>query len=40
MRPSVGVECPDHDAAAVPAATAEIGDRRGILLGETCTATR
>jgi AAA-like domain len=27
-------------AAAVPAATAEVGDRRGILLGETCTATR
>jgi hypothetical protein len=27
-------------AAAVPQATAEVGDRRGILLGETCTATR
>jgi len=27
-------------AAAVPTATAEVGDRRGILLGETCTATR
>ena len=27
-------------AAAVPAATADVGDRRGILLGETCTATR
>ncbi|MGH3873313.1 MAG: ATP-binding protein [Pseudonocardiaceae bacterium] len=27
-------------ASAVPAATAEVGDRRGILLGETCTATR
>lgn len=26
--------------AAVPTATAEVGDRRGILLGETCTATR
>jgi hypothetical protein len=24
----------------VPTATAEVGDRRGILLGETCTATR
>ncbi|WP_211215248.1 ATP-binding protein [Actinoalloteichus spitiensis] len=27
-------------ASAVPAATADVGDRRGILLGETCTATR
>ncbi|HKR49219.1 MAG TPA: ATP-binding protein [Pseudonocardiaceae bacterium] len=27
-------------ASAVPSATAEVGDRRGILLGETCTATR
>ncbi|MEV4643594.1 ATP-binding protein [Saccharopolyspora sp. NPDC049357] len=27
-------------ASAVPQATAEVGDRRGILLGETCTATR
>jgi hypothetical protein len=27
-------------AAAVPAATAEVGDRRGIVLGETATATR
>jgi hypothetical protein len=27
-------------AASVPTATAEVGDRRGILLGETCTATR
>lgn len=27
-------------AAAVPAATAQVGDRRGILLGETATATR
>jgi hypothetical protein len=27
-------------ASAVPTATAEVGDRRGILLGETCTATR
>ncbi|MDN5857651.1 MAG: ATP-binding protein [Pseudonocardia sp.] len=27
-------------AAAVPAATASVGDRRGILIGETCTATR
>jgi hypothetical protein len=27
-------------AAGVPAATAAVGDRRGILLGETCTATR
>jgi hypothetical protein len=27
-------------AAAVPTATAEVGDRRGILLGETVTATR
>nr|WP_169733002.1 ATP-binding protein [Haloechinothrix halophila] len=27
-------------AAAVPTATADVGDRRGILLGETCTATR
>jgi AAA-like domain/LAGLIDADG-like domain len=27
-------------AAAVPSATAEVGDRRGVLLGETCTATR
>lgn len=27
-------------AAAVPAATADVGDRRGILLGETATATR
>jgi hypothetical protein len=27
-------------AAAVPAATASVGDRRGIMLGETCTATR
>ncbi|HEY9414955.1 MAG TPA: ATP-binding protein, partial [Pseudonocardia sp.] len=27
-------------AAAVPAATAAVGDRRGIMLGETCTATR
>lgn len=27
-------------ASAVPAATAEVGDRRGVLLGETCTATR
>ncbi|MGH3605418.1 MAG: ATP-binding protein, partial [Pseudonocardiaceae bacterium] len=26
--------------SAVPTATAEVGDRRGILLGETCTATR
>jgi hypothetical protein len=24
----------------VPSATAEVGDRRGVLLGETCTATR
>ena len=24
----------------MPTATAEVGDRRGILLGETCTATR
>ncbi len=27
-------------AAGVPAASASVGDRRGILLGETCTATR
>jgi AAA-like domain len=27
-------------ATAVPAATADVGDRRGVLLGETCTATR
>ncbi|MBK0868420.1 MULTISPECIES: ATP-binding protein [unclassified Saccharopolyspora] len=27
-------------AAAVPQATAEVGDRRGVMLGETCTATR
>nr|WP_083466662.1 ATP-binding protein [Kibdelosporangium sp. MJ126-NF4]CEL17658.1 FIG01036928: hypothetical protein [Kibdelosporangium sp. MJ126-NF4]CTQ91115.1 FIG01036928: hypothetical protein [Kibdelosporangium sp. MJ126-NF4] len=27
-------------AAAVPTATADVGDRRGILIGETCTATR
>ncbi len=27
-------------ASAVPTATAEVGDRRGILLGETCTATQ
>jgi hypothetical protein len=27
-------------ASAVPAATASVGDRRGIMLGETCTATR
>ncbi|TDD48425.1 ATP-binding protein [Saccharopolyspora elongata] len=27
-------------ASAVPQATAEVGDRRGALLGETCTATR
>ncbi|MBE9374657.1 ATP-binding protein [Saccharopolyspora sp. HNM0983] len=27
-------------ASGVPQATAEVGDRRGILLGETCTATR
>jgi hypothetical protein len=27
-------------ASAVPSATAEVGDRRGVLLGETCTATR
>ena len=27
-------------ASAVPTATAEVGDRRGILLGETCTTTR
>ncbi|MGZ8750725.1 MAG: ATP-binding protein, partial [Pseudonocardia sp.] len=27
-------------AAAVPPATASLGDRRGIMLGETCTATR
>ena len=27
-------------AAAMPAATASVGDRRGIMLGETCTATR
>ncbi len=27
-------------ASAVPAATAAVGDRRGIMLGETCTATR
>jgi len=27
-------------AAAVPAATASVGDRRGIMLGETCTASR
>jgi hypothetical protein len=27
-------------ASAVPTATADVGDRRGILLGETCTATR
>jgi hypothetical protein len=27
-------------ASSVPTATAEVGDRRGILLGETCTATR
>ncbi|MQA08034.1 MAG: ATPase [Pseudonocardiaceae bacterium] len=27
-------------AASVPTATAEVGDRRGVLLGETCTATR
>ncbi|APU23137.1 putative ATPase [Actinoalloteichus sp. GBA129-24] len=27
-------------ASSVPAATADVGDRRGILLGETCTATR
>lgn len=27
-------------ASAVPQATADVGDRRGILLGETCTATR
>lgn len=27
-------------AAAVPTATAEVGDRRGVLLGETVTATR
>ncbi|WP_317495483.1 ATP-binding protein [Haloechinothrix sp. LS1_15] len=27
-------------ASAVPTATAEVGDRRGILLGDTCTATR
>lgn len=27
-------------SAGVPTATAEVGDRRGILLGETCTATR
>ena len=26
--------------SAVPQATAEVGDRRGVLLGETCTATR
>ncbi|MGH3614740.1 MAG: ATP-binding protein, partial [Pseudonocardia sp.] len=26
--------------AAVPAATASVGDRRGIMIGETCTATR
>ncbi|HWC81454.1 MAG TPA: ATP-binding protein [Pseudonocardiaceae bacterium] len=27
-------------ASSVPTATAEVGDRRGVLLGETCTATR
>jgi hypothetical protein len=27
-------------AAGVPAASASVGDRRGVLLGETCTATR
>ncbi|WP_019854954.1 ATP-binding protein [Actinopolyspora mortivallis] len=27
-------------ASAVPQATAEVGDRRGALIGETCTATR
>lgn len=27
-------------AAGVPAASASVGDRRGIMLGETCTATR
>ncbi|QYN35684.1 ATP-binding protein [Pseudonocardia sp. DSM 110487] len=27
-------------ASAVPAATASVGDRRGIMIGETCTATR
>lgn len=27
-------------AAAMPQATADVGDRQGILLGETCTATR
>jgi hypothetical protein len=27
-------------AAAVPAATAQVGDRRGVLLGDTATATR
>lgn len=27
-------------ASAVPTATADVGDRRGVLLGETCTATR
>ncbi|WP_449301280.1 ATP-binding protein [Pseudonocardia hispaniensis] len=27
-------------ASAVPTATASVGDRRGIMLGETCTATR
>ncbi|SDK69071.1 AAA-like domain-containing protein [Actinopolyspora mzabensis] len=27
-------------ASSVPQATAEVGDRRGVLLGETCTATR
>ncbi|MBA8825543.1 hypothetical protein FHX42_002894 [Saccharopolyspora lacisalsi] len=27
-------------ASAIPQATAEVGDRRGVLLGETCTATR
>src|SRR5262249_59668347 len=27
-------------AAAVPAATAAVGDRRGVHIGETCTASR
>lgn len=27
-------------ASGVPSATAEVGDRRGVLLGETCTVTR
>ncbi|MBA0127934.1 ATP-binding protein [Haloechinothrix sp. YIM 98757] len=27
-------------ASAVPTATAEVGDRRGVLIGDTCTATR